>query len=381
MVVKQEESDLEGVVAIIGAGIGGLATAIAFRRIGLRSTIYEQAPAFGRVGAAINMTPNAVKVLDGLGVGDAIRERSHTPNYRISRTWDTGDETSRIELGQSAVKQYGVAPLMLHRADLMAILKASIPIETIKFNKRLNSVREVGDKVQLLFEDKTIAEARGVVGADGVHSVVRESLFGIDKAIFTGMSAYRTIIPAKQVRGYDVLNFVKWWGPVPESQVVTNAISKGKELFLFASMPEQEETRESWSMKGDGKKIREYFSGFHKDIRSVLNSITEIDRTALYEREPLNQWSRGRITLLGDACHAMVPFMAQGAAMGLEDAAILSRCVETYPKWSEALRHYEKTRIPRASRIQRGSHENEWLRKPGNPDWVYGFDAWSENLL
>jgi len=378
---RQEVSDLKSGIAIIGAGIGGLATAIAFRRIGLPSTIYEQSSAFERVGAAINMTPNAVKILDGLGVGNAIREKSHTPNYRISRTWDTGKETSRIELGQSAVKRYGVAPLMLHRADLMAILESSVPVETVKFNKKLESIREADDNVQLLFEDKTIVKFRGVVGADGVHSVVRESLFGIDKAIYTGMSAYRTIIPAKKVCGYDVLNFVKWWGPVPESQVVTNAINKGKELFLFASMPEQEEIRESWSMKGDVKKIREYFSGYHKDIRSVLNSVTEIDRTALYEREPLNQWSRGRITLLGDACHAMVPFMAQGAAMGLEDAVILSRCAETYPKWSEALKHYEMTRIPRASKIQRGSHENEWLRKPGNPDWVYGFDAWSENIL
>ena len=145
-------------------------------------------------------------------------------------------------------------------------------------------------------------------------------------------------------------------------------------------MPETSLVHESWSMSGDVEKINAYYSNYHKEIRAVINSITEIDRTALYDRKPLDRWSKGRVTLLGDACHAMMPFMAQGAAMGLEDAVILSRCVGSYPNWIDALKHYEATRISRASKIQHGSSGNQWLRKSENPDWVYGFDAWTEEL-
>ncbi len=367
-------------VAIIGAGIGGLAVAVALRRIGVSSVIYEQAPAFGRIGTAINMTPNAVKVLDGLGIGDALREKSYTPEFRVSRTWDTGEETSRVKLGSSALARYGVAPLMLHRADLMAVLEASVTSNTIKFGKKLKSLRNHDGKIRLLFEDKTTVDAVGVIGADGVHSVVRENLFGFEKPRFAGMSAYRTILPIDRIKGYDISNFVKWWGPIPESQIVTNAINKKKELFLFATMPETSLVHESWSMSGDVEKIKVYYSNYHEEIRAVINSITEIDRTALYDRKPLDRWSKGRVTLLGDACHAMMPFMAQGAAMGLEDAVILSRCVGSYPNWINALKHYEATRISRVSKIQHGSSSNQWLRKSENPDWVYGFDAWTEEL-
>ena len=367
-------------VAIIGAGIAGLAVAVALRQIGVSSTIYEQAPAFRRIGAAINMTPNAVKVLDGLGVGNALREKSHTAEFRVSRTWDTGEETSRVILGDNAKARYGVAPLMLHRADLMAVLESSVKANTIKFGKKLTTFRNYGKKIRLLFEDKTTVDAFRVIGADGVHSVVREVLFGREKPRFTGMSAYRTILPIDQAKGYDISNFIKWWGPIPESQIVTNAVNKKKELFLFASMPETSLVDESWSMSGDVERVKEYFSGYHEDIRKVVNSITKIDKTALYDRKPLDRWSKGRVTLLGDACHAMVPFMAQGAAMGLEDAAILARCVEKYPDWIEALTHYEATRISRTSKIQYGSRGNQWLRKSGNPDWVYGFDAWTQEL-
>ena len=372
--------DLDEKIAIIGAGIAGLAVAIALHRIGVSSIIYEQAPAFGHIGAAINMTPNAVKVLDGLGIGDALREKSHTAEFRVSRTWDTGKETSRVRLGSSAIARYGVAPLMLHRADLVAALASSVAANNIKFSKKLISFRNFDGKVRLYFDDKTTVDTIGVIGADGVHSVVRKILFGHENPQFTGMTAYRAILPITRIKNYDISNFVKWWGPIPESQIVTNAINKKKELFVFATMPETRLVDESWSTSGDVEKLKSYFSGYKAEIRDVINSITHIDQTALYDRKPMDSWSKGRVTLLGDACHAMVPFMAQGAAMGLEDAAILSRCIEKYPDWINALNHYETTRIARANKIQHGSRDNQWLRKSGNPDWVYGFDAWREEL-
>ena len=161
---------------------------------------------------------------------------------------------------------------------------------------------------------------------------------------------------------------------------MTFPINRGHDLYVFATTPETEWRHESWSLEGDIEVLRNEFKAFHREPRAILDACEDTLRTALYERTPLDHWSEGNVTLIGDACHAMMPFMAQGAAMGLEDAAILSRCVGANDAWSAALSQYERTRIGRASRIQLGSHRNEWLREPGNPDWVYGYDAWNAEL-
>lgn len=375
-----EESVANPSVAIVGAGIGGLACAIALRQAGVEVTVFEQAPAFGRIGAAINLTPNAVKVLDRFGLAVKVRAKSHTASYRISRTWDTGEETSRIEMGRSAEERYGVSPLMLHRADLMSTLEDAIPADAVRFGKKLTRLRQDAEGVELTFQDGTTHRAAGVIGADGIQSVVKEQQFGQEAPVFTGMSAYRTIIPARDVADYDCVNFVKWWGPVQESQIVTNAIDNGNYLFLFATMPEPETVEESWSMEGGLAQLQGYYAGYHSEARAVIDASGGLLRTALYERTPLKNWTEGRVTLLGDACHAMVPFMAQGAAMGLEDAAILSRCAESGNDWPEIFSRYEKSRKPRADMIQLNSHKNEWLKNPENPDWVYGYDVWTAEL-
>ena len=367
-------------IAIVGAGIGGLTCAIALRQAGVAVTIFEQAPAFGSIGASITLTPNAVKVFDGLGLKEAIREKSHIAAYRISRTWDTGEETSRIELGKSAEKKYGVPPLMLHRADLLNAIVSLIPINIVHFNKKLSSLKLKTDTVELVFEDGTSYQAEAVIGADGIHSEVRNQLFGAEAPKFTGMSAYRTMIPARNAGNYDRVNFVKWWGPSPESQIVTNAIDHGKSLYLFATLPEEREVTESWSTEGSLSDLQDFFSGYHQEARAIIDASGDLFRSAMYERKPLLNWSKEMVTILGDACHAMTPFMAQGAAMGIEDAAILSRCVKVGENWPEIFEHYEKIRKPRTDTIQLNSHKNEWLKKQENPDWVYGFDAWSIDI-
>jgi len=368
-------------VAIIGAGIGGLATAIALRAHDVEVCIFEQAPVFKRVGAAINLTPNAVKVLDGLGLGERIRMNGHSPNYRISRTWNTGKETSRVELGSLARERYGASPLLLHRADFLKALEMAVPSGVINFGRRLVSLRDEGEVVKLTFEDGSNFIAEGVIGADGIHSVVREVLFGPEVPTFTGMSAYRSVIPVKKIGDGDYSSFVKWWGPTPKIQIVIFLISQGRELFMFATIPETEEAPESWSTGGEVKELKSFFSSFHADARKIVDACNVTLRTALYERQPLDKWSSGNVTLLGDVCHAMTPFMAQGAAMGLEDAAILSRCVSASNDWPTAIARYERTRIGRVSQIQLGSHQNEWLREEGNPDWVYGYDAWQATMV
>ena len=367
-------------IAVIGAGIGGLVAAIALRKIGVDVIVFEQASAFGRIGAGITLTPNAVKVLDGLGLGDAVRETAHVAAYRISRTWDSGEVTSKVALGNAALERYGAPSLMLHRADLLSALEAAIPDNSFKLNKKLVGLRDDGDTVEMTFADGSTDRTEGVIGADGIHSVVRSELFEADDPVFTGMSAYRSIIPVARLDGLDVAKFVKWWGPNLQVQIVTNALSRSTELYIFATIPEATEVRESWSMEGNLDAFKSFFAGFHAEARAVINACEDLLRTALYERAPLDHWSKGRVTLLGDACHAMTPFMAQGAAMGLEDAAVLSRCVEGSVDWPTALVQYEKTRLERASEIQLASHQNNWLRDSGNPDWVYGYDAWSADL-
>lgn len=377
-----------GPVAIVGAGISGLAAAIALRAVGIDVLIFEQAPAFRRIGAAINLTPNAVKVLDGLGIGNDLRRTAHIPTYRISRNWDTGEITSKVELGSAALERYGVTPLLLHRADLLAAMENAVPPDAIRFGKKLQRLESQDDEVRLEFADGTHFSAGGVIGADGIHSIVRGELFGAESPLFAGMSAYRSLVPADRLNGQDLDGFVKWWGPVPECQLVTFLINRGQELFVFATMPETENMRESWSAAGEIDSLRAYFADFHPEARAVLDACDSTLRTALYEHAPLEHWSKGKVTLVGDACHAMMPFMAQGAAMGLEDAAVLSRCIQGGKDWRTELARYERVRRDRANKIQLGSHQNQWLRQgavsadnPFNdPDWVYGYDAWTVDL-
>ncbi len=367
-------------IAVIGAGISGIAAAMALRAVGVAVEVFEQAPAFGRIGAAITLSSNAVKVLDGLGIGEQVRDTAHRPSHRISRQWDTNEETSRVELGRTAVERYGTPQLTIHRADLLSALEARLPPEIVRFDARLVGLSQSGGKVEMAFADGANHIVDGVIGADGIHSAVREALFGPDAPVFAGMSGYRSLTPVARLGQYDLSSLIKWWGPTPRSQIVTVPINRGRDLYVFATTPETHWQHESWSFEGDIEVLRNEFKAFHQEPRDILDACDTTLRSALYERNPLDRWSQGNVTLIGDACHAMMPFMAQGGAMGLEDAAILSRCVAAEADWPGALAQYERTRMERASKIQLGSHRNEWLREPGNPDWVYGYDAWTADL-
>jgi len=367
-------------IAVIGAGIGGLAAANGLARIGVAVDIYEQAPQFQRVGTAINLTPNAVKVVDGLGLGDKIRAASCRPTHRVSRTWDSGAETSRLEMSNAAERRYGAPQLTLHRADLLAALEGALPPGSIHLGRRLVGLMQDGDGVTLSFADGTTARADAVIGADGIHTTVRELAFGPEAPRFAGMVGYRSLVPARRVAGYDAEAFIKWWGPTQQSMLITFLINRGEDLYIFATRSEESWRQESWSSEGDVAELRASYADFHREAREVLDQCDEVLKTALYERDPLPHWTKGRVTLLGDACYPMMPFMAQGAAMGLEDAAILARCVAEETSLDAALARYEKTRLGRASTMQLVSRENEFLRTGIDADWVYGFDAWQAAL-
>ena len=368
-------------IAIAGGGIGGMAAAIALLRQGHRVTVYEQASGWGRVGADVNLTPNVVKALDGLGgqVGAQIRLEGAQPTFRISRDWDTGLETSRLGMGQTAEQQYGAPQVTIHRADLLAALAAEVPERQILLGRRLKALEQDDAGVWMQFEDGGSAHHEVLIGADGIHSRVRSALFGEESPRFTGVVSYRSVVPSERVKDVPEIGaFTKWWGPNPQSQIVTFPLNQGRETFVFATTGQDSWTEESWTREGDVQELREVYRDFHPDARKLLDACDSVLKSALYEREPLAQWGRGRVTLLGDACHPMLPFMAQGAGMAIEDAVVLSRALAgvDLPGVPQALQVYEQARRERTARIQIGSRGNQWMKGPGNADWVYGYDAW-----
>lgn len=369
-------------VAIIGAGLGGISAALALRKAGIEVSVHEQSPVLRAIGAAITLTPNAMKVVGRLVPDNTIREIAYQPPRRINLAWDTGKITSEIELGAAAEAKYGAPLLMLHRAELLARLASFIPADSIHLDRRLVGVETLGDRARARFADGSTVEADAIIGADGIHSRVREVLYGPQAPTFTGAVGYRSLVPAERLAGLDMSAYAKWWGPTRESEVVTCPTSGGREVYVFASVAQDAWREEAWSTKGDVREIREAFSGFAPDLQRIVGACDETLKSALCERNPLPAWTRGRITLLGDACHPMMPFMAQGAAMAIEDAAVLSRCLDGVGASGipQALARYERTRHPRTSRMQVSSHHNQWNANPVDANWVYGFDAWSAEL-
>jgi len=367
-------------IAIIGAGIGGLAVAAALRQAGIDSIVYEQAETFARVGAGIQQSPNAMKVHRGLGIEARLRDVGYTPTSSLNRDAISGKVTNDHPLGRVVEERYGAPYLTLHRGDLHAALADIVPADTIIHGKKLVRITEHGPRVTLAFADGSTAEADLVIGADGAHSLVRDYVAGPEQPRFTGKLGYRTTFPAARLRGLDIgTPRTKWWGK--DRHIVIYYVTAARdEIYFTTSQPEKASwmTRESWSTKGDLSELRAAFLHFHSDVQAVLAAAPEVHKWGIYERDPLPSWSKGRIALLGDACHPMTPYMASGAAMALEDAVVLSRCLadEDFEDIETAMRTYEAIRKPRASAVQAGSSANNWMRQETNPGWLYGYDAW-----
>jgi salicylate hydroxylase len=365
-------------IGISGGGIGGLAAAIALRKAGHDVEVYEQTANYTRIGADINLTPNAVRALKSLGVFEALTDTAARPTHRISRMWDTGEETSWLEMADAAEKKYGAPQLTIHRADLLNALRRQVPEEVVLLAHRVTAVDTVGDKSIVRFENGASRIVDVLIGADGIHSLTRTALFGPEHPSFTGLVSYRAVFDRAKVAGLPNLDaFTKWWGPTPDLQIVTFPLNKGKEIFVFATTSQDDWRHESWTMPGNVEELRKAYERFHPQARALLDACESVTKSALYVRDPLPTWSNDRVTLLGDACHPMVPFMAQGACMAIEDAVVLGRALNgvTEAGIPSALKRYEDARKERTARVQIGSRGNEWLKQGGNADWVYAYDA------
>jgi 6-hydroxynicotinate 3-monooxygenase len=369
-------------VAVIGAGMGGLATAAALQRVGIDVTIYEQAKRFSRIGAGIQIGCNAMKVLRAFGLEPSLRAAAFYPRSWNNKDFDTGEIRFDMIFGEAAEERYGAPYLLAHRGDLHAALTSVVPESVVRLDHQLISLEQRADgSVKLDFAGGMTVDADAVVGADGVHSVVRETLFGMDEPAFTGRVAYRTVYPATLLNGYRIDDCTKWWGP--DRHIVIYYVKPDRsEVYFVTSQPEPGFALESWSATGDVSVLRAAFVGFHPQVQHVLASCPACHKRPLVDHDPLPRWSDGNVTLLGDACHPMTPYMAQGAAMAFEDAAILSRCLDGVDRSevANAFRRFEATRKPRTSQVQLGSRTNTWLRDATNPDWVYGYDAWTAPL-
>ena len=368
-------------IAIVGAGMGGLAAAAALRQTGIDVQVYEQATRFARIGAGIQMMPNSMKVLRCIGVEQRLREFSFAPYSHLNRAGDTGEITRELPMPEGL---YNAPYLCMHRGDLHDALLSAVPAARVHTDKKLVGLDQAKRRVTLSFADGSRASADAVIGADGVHSTVRELLIGRDAPVHKGRIAYRAVFPAALMGGKDIgPSRTKWWGE--DRHIVIYYTTRAKsEVYFVTSVPEPFEglTRESWSAKGDVQQLRAAYDGFHEDVRTVLAACPDCHKWAILEREPLPRWSDARVALLGDACHPMTPYMAQGAAMAIEDAAVLSRCLDGVAREdvADAFRRFEATRKARTARVQETSRKNIWLKEKTDADWVYAYDAWTTPL-
>jgi len=367
-------------IGIAGAGIGGLTAAAYLLRQGLDVRLYEQADAFARVGTGIQMGPNPMKILIDLGLQGDLERVAYSPPSLANRVWDTGELTFDLPLGSDAERIYGAPYYLLHRGDLHAALQNVVPPETIRLGHRITGVAEDADGVRIDFADRPSDTVDILIGADGVHSPTRESLFTSTRPLYTGKVAYRAVFPAELVRRAPAGPATKWWGP--DRHIVIYYVSAGRELYFTTGVPEPEPSKESWSAMGDLDELRRAFEGFHPDVMDVLEACPAVNKWAIYDRDPMDSWHTGRVVLLGDACHPMTPYMAQGAATAMEDAVVLARCIEEFglQEAPSVFQRYEDIRKPRTSLIQSISRANTWLREQTDPTPIYGYNALTVSL-
>jgi salicylate hydroxylase len=344
---------------VIGAGIGGLTAALALRRVGVEARVYEQASELREVGAGIQLAPNGTQVLSRLGLGDSLARVGVRPEAIEHRRWQDGHVLLRQPLADLCEQTFGAPYYHLYRPDLLALLAAALPPDTIHLNHRCVSLGQRRDDAEVTFEDGARERAPVVIGADGIHSTIRAKLFGPESPRFSGSIAYRGLVGAERLAHLGLSRASNaWLGP--GRHFVHYFVAAGRLVNFVAVVPAGDWRVESWSATGEVADARAEFEGWHPQVGAIIGAADHTHRWALYDREPLATWGVGRVTLLGDAAHAMLPFLAQGACQAIEDAAVLARCLATVSADTvpAALRRYGDIRAPRVGAVQRASHRN-----------------------
>ena len=348
-------------IMVAGGGIGGLSAALSLAGQGLEVTLFEQAEAFGEVGAGIQLSPNATRVLFDLGLEDPLRSLAFTPERAEIRAWDSAKLISSSALGAELEAATGYPYLHLHRADLIAVLADAArltPRIRLQMGEAINGYVQSPERVAVTSRGETW-QGDVLVGADGIHSSIRERLHGERAPRFTGNVAYRALVPVDTLRDLDIPPVAGlWWGP--GAHFVHYFVRRGELLNCVCVMEASHWRDEGWMIPGSPGELRRAFHGWHPTLQGLMDRMdpASVFKWALYDREPMPVWRSGRVTLLGDACHPGLPFMAQGAAMAIEDGAVLSRCLSMNIPVDAALQRYEDRRRQRTTFVQMASRRN-----------------------
>ncbi len=357
-------------IAIVGGGIGGLAAAAFLGRAGLPSTVYEQADELKEVGAGLVVAPNAARLLRRLGVMEDFLERGVQLDVGWEfRRWRDGRVLSAEDLASSCERLYGEQTYTAHRADLLDVIRLAVPEGTVRLGKRCIELVTSKNRPTLRFSDGEAAEADVVIGADGVHSVVRSWIGESSPPVFSGLCAFRALVPADQAPSFARRRAQTLWIG-PDHHLVHYPVAAGEIVNLVAFAPAGDYSVESWTATATVGEFLAEFDGWDARLVDLIQAAGTPGRWALLDRASLPGWSRGPVTLLGDAAHPMFPFFAQGAAQAIEDAAVLARCLaEDAANPVRALQRYDVLRIPRTARLQQVSHARAHLNHlPDGPE-------------
>jgi salicylate hydroxylase len=354
---------------IAGAGIGGLTAALALLRRGFDVDVYEQAPELREVGAGVQISANGSRALYALGIGADVARLACEAAGKEIRLWSTGQTWKLFDLGAESVARYGFPYFTVYRPDLLAALADGVRREkpdAIHLGAKIAGFAQEGGRVALRLEDGRAVTGDALVGADGIHSRVRHGLFGAEAAEFTGMVAWRGVIPMERLPPHLArLVATNWIGP--GRHVIHYPLRCGG-LMNFVGIVERSDWQvESWTARGTTGELAADFEGWHPDVQAMIHAIETPYKWALMLRRPLERWTVGRVTLLGDACHPTLPMLAQGAVQAIEDGFVLARALDEHRGEVEtAFRRYEAARRERTTRMVHGSAEN--ARRFHNPE-------------
>ena len=368
-------------VLIAGGGIGGLTAALCLAKAGFEVALFEQAAEFGEIGAGIQLSPNCTRVLHHLGLEPALRACAFLPEGTEFRAWKSGKVIGASALGQAVRDRYGFPYYHIHRGDLLRVLLEAAegsPAIELSTASQVTGFEQDG-RVRVAVGDGStsggsVHEGDALIGADGIHSAVRAQLFGNDAPRFTGNVAWRALVPAERLpTGLVRPMSTVWWGP--HKHFVHYYLRSGALVNCVCVVEKTGWEVESWTEPGDLEELKRDFAGWHEDIQALIDNMdpNSLYKWALHDRPPLPLWGKGAVTLLGDACHPTLPFMAQGAAMAIEDAAVLAGCLAADDAVPAGLRRYEDLRRARTARIQNGSRRNAKLFH------LTGIKAWLRN--
>jgi salicylate hydroxylase len=382
-------------MAIVGGGLAGLAAANALKKFGIAAEVFEAAPGLGEIGAAVNSSPQAVKALEAIGLGDKIAAVAHRSLGIYTRNMQTGEFlefNDRFKLAE----RYGAPYYSFHRADLLDALASGLDRSAIHLAHRLAVVEEGSERIGLVFDNGARFEAEYVIGADGVRSVLRQTLYGDDRPTYTGQMVWRALLDAAAVQPkvLEPKGHTQWVGP--GCHFLAYQIRGGKLVNIVTQQDTDKWVEEGWSTRGDPEEMRASFPNPEPRLAELLSLVTECSKWGLFTRPLTRNWGRGRIQLIGDAAHAMLPNAGQGACQAFEDAYVLGRWVDACSDPIEAFANFRRIRIPRVHGVQRLSLSNARFKHMhdaaaqkqsiatgmgsvhGNSDWVWGYDPVAE---